>query len=48
MSDYDRRGFREGGENCLEYLKRGWNRKEWRRNKDFKKEGESWDKGWVA
>ena len=48
MSDYDRRGFRESGENCLEYLKRGWNRKEWRRNKDFKKEEASWDKGWVA
>ena len=26
----------EGGRNCLKYLKRGWNRKEGRRNKDFK------------
>ena len=27
----------EGRGNCLKYLKRGWNRKEGRRNKDFKK-----------
>ena len=25
--------------NCLKYLKRGWNRKEWRGNKDLKKVG---------
>ena len=25
----------EGGENYLKYLKRGWNRKEGRENKDF-------------
>ena len=25
--------------NCIKYLKRGWNRKEGRRNKDFKREG---------
>ena len=24
---------------CLKYLKRGWNRKEWKRNKDLKKVG---------
>ena len=29
----------EGGENCLKHLKRGWNRKEGRANKDFKKRG---------
>ena len=28
----------EVGENCLKYLKRGWNRKDGRGNKDFKKE----------
>ena len=27
----------EGGGNCLKYLKRGWNRKEERGNKEFKK-----------
>ena len=38
----------EGGSNCLKYLKRGWNRKEGRGNKDLKKRGEaSWVKGWV-
>ena len=31
--------LREVGENCLKYLKRGWNRKEGRGNKDFKKGG---------
>ena len=31
---------------CLKYLKRGWNRKEGKKNKDFKK-GASWTKGWV-
>ena len=30
-------GLREGGGNCRKYLKRGWNRKEGRGNKDFKK-----------
>ena len=29
--------LREGGGNCLKYLKRGWNRKEGRGNKNFKK-----------
>ena len=33
----------EDGGNCLKYLKRGWNRKEWRGNKDFK-EGASWSR----
>ena len=28
----------EGRGNCVKYLKRGWNRKEGRGNKDFKKE----------
>ena len=41
--------LREGGENCLKYIKRGWNRKEERGNKDLKKGGggASWVKGWV-
>ena len=29
----------EDGGNCLKYLKRGWNRKEGRKNKYFKKGG---------
>ena len=33
--------MREGGGNSLKYLKRGWNRKEGRGNKDFKKEGKA-------
>ena len=32
-------GLREGGGNCLKYLKRRWSRKEGRGNKDFKKWG---------
>ena len=35
-SDYGRRGLREGGGNCIKYLKRGWNRKEGKGNKNFK------------
>ena len=31
--------MREGGGKCLKYLKREWNRTEWRGNKDFKKGG---------
>ena len=31
--------MREGGENCLKYLKGGWSRKEGRGNKDLKKGG---------
>ena len=31
----------KGGENCLKHLKRGWNRKEGRGNKDFKKVGQA-------
>ena len=38
-SDKGRRGLHEGGENCVKYLKMGWNRKEGRGNKDFKKGG---------
>ena len=40
-------GLREDGGNCLKHFKRGWNRKEGRRSKDFKKEWESWVKGWM-
>ena len=29
--------MREGGGNCLKYLKRGWNRKDGRGHEDFKK-----------
>ena len=29
----------KGGGNCLKNLKRGWNRKEGKENKDFKKKG---------
>ena len=31
--------MREGGGNSLKYLKRGWNRKEGRGNKDFRRGG---------
>ena len=37
--------LRVGG-NCQKFLKRGWNWKEGRENKDFKR-GASWVKGWV-
>ena len=38
---------RMGGD-CLKYLKRGWNKKEGRGNKDFEKVGgASWVKGLV-
>ena len=37
-SDLGTWGLREGGGgDCLKYLKRGWNRKERKGNKDFKK-----------
>ena len=29
----------EGGRNCEKYLKRGWNKKEGRQNKKYKKGG---------
>ena len=34
-----------GWGDCLKYLKTGWNRKQARRNRDFKKEGAKWVKG---
>ena len=37
--DYGRTGLREGEGNSMKYLKRGWNGKEGRGNKDFKKGG---------
>ena len=37
--------MREGGGNCLKYLKRGWNRKEGRENKDLKNEGQAMSRG---
>ena len=33
--------MREGRGNCLKYLERGWNEKEWREHKDFKKGGQA-------
>ena len=36
-SDQGRRGLHEGGGNCVKHLKRGWNRKEGRGNKKFKR-----------
>ena len=36
MSEEGKRGLCEGEGNCLKYLKREWNKKEGRRNKDFK------------
>ena len=44
-SDQDSRGLHEGGGNSLKYLKRGWNRKEGRGNKDFKKGGQAGSRG---
>ena len=38
-SDQGRRGLREGGGNCVKHFKRGWDRKEGRGDKDFKKGG---------
>ena len=40
-------GLHEVGGNCVKHLKRGWNRKDGRGNKDFKK-GASWVKRWVS
>ena len=37
--------MREGGENCLKYLKRGWNRTEGRGHKDFEKGGDKLGQG---
>ena len=37
--------MREGGRNCVKYLKSGWNRKEGRGNKNFKKGGQAGSKG---
>ena len=36
--------MREGGRNCLKFLKTGWNRKEGTGNKDFKR-GDELDQG---
>ena len=41
-------GLHEGEGNCLKHLKRRWNRKDGRGNKDFKKGGASWVKGLVS
>ena len=34
-------GLQDGVGICLKYLKRGWNRKEGKENKDFKKRGQA-------
>ena len=44
--DQGRRDLCEGGGNCLNYLKREWNRKEGREHKNFKKgEGQAKPRG---
>ena len=40
-----RSGLREGGGNCLKYLKRWWNRKEGKGNKGFKKGAQAGSRG---
>ena len=45
MSDYGSRGLREGGGNCLKYLKREWKTKEGRETKIFKRGGQAGSKG---
>ena len=37
--------MREGGKNCVKHLKRGWNKKEGRGNKYFKKGGQAGSRG---
>ena len=37
--------MREGGGNCLKYLKRGWNSKEGSGHKNFKKRGQAGSAG---
>ena len=37
--------MREGGRKCLKYLKRGWDGKQERGNKNFKKEGQAGSRG---
>ena len=37
--------LRESGRNCLKYLKKGWNGKEWRGDKDLKKRGQAESRG---
>ena len=39
------RGLHEGGGDCLKYLKRGWNRKQGRGHKGFKKGGQAESRG---
>ena len=41
-------GLHEGGGKCQNYLKMGWNRKEGRVDKDFKKSGDKLDQGVCA
>ena len=41
MVGLGQKGFEKVGGDYLEYLKRAWNRKEGRGNKDFKKRGQA-------
>ena len=45
MVGLEQEGLCEGGGNSLKYLKRGWNRKEGMKNKDFKKGGQARSRG---
>ena len=47
MLDWGRKGLHESGENCVKYLTRGWNRKEGKGNKDFKKREKPGLRGWC-
>ena len=37
--------MRDGGGNCLKYLKKGWNSKEGKKHKNFKKGGQAGSSG---
>ena len=45
MSEEGKKGSCESERNCLKYLKRGWNKKEGRGNKDFKIEVQDGSRG---
>ena len=45
MVGLGKKGVSKGGGDCLNYLKRGWNRKEGRGNKYLKKGGGGWQAG---
>ena len=45
MIRLEQEGVALGWGDCVKYLKRGWNRKEGRGNKKFKKEGQAGSRG---